>query len=117
MARLTKDQKRAYENYVIDCIIDYDGDVPKEPIKYLFEIFHKEQDWEIKRKGTQNALIEWLQGLPSVIHLPVWNDEQVKLAKEYGSIPENATEKQEQKIIDNFHLFFANMLIQLERRS
>jgi hypothetical protein len=64
-----------------------------------------------------NALIEWLQGLPGVIHLPVYYGEQIELAKKFGSIPQDATEKEEQKIIDNYYNFFAKILINLRNKE
>ena len=64
---------------------------------------------------TGNALAEYMQNQPSSISLPCYYHEQIELAKEFGSIPQDATEKQEQKIIDNFYNFFTNYLLQLKR--
>jgi len=115
--RLTTDQRNAYRKYTIDAITDYDGNTPQNPVKYLFEVFYDEFGWNVQRQGEMNALKEWLQGVPSVIHLPMWYNEQIELAKKFGSIPQNATEKDEQKIIDNFYNFFANILIQLHKKE
>ena len=116
--RLTTDQRNAYRKYTIDAITDYDGNTPQNPVKYLFKVFYDEY-WlgRYSKQSEQDALKEWLQGVPSVIHLPMWYNEQIELAKEFGSIPQNATEKDEQKIIDNFYNFFANILIQLHKKE
>ena len=115
--RLTKEQKQAYIEYTIDSIFHYENEKLRNPIKYLFHVFYKEQGWEINKMGEMNALIEWLQGLPSIIYLPIYYGEQIELAKKFGSIPQNATEEEEQKIIDNYYNFFANILINLRNKE
>jgi len=114
--RLTKEQKQAYKEYTIDSIMHYENEKLRNPIKYFFHIFYKEQGWEINKMGEMKALTEWLMGLPSVIYLPYYYGEQIELAKKFGSIPQNATEKEEQKIIDNYYNFFANILINLRNK-
>ena len=120
--RLTTEQKNNYKKYLIDCI-DYDFSIVLESdakdeehiLKYFFETFYDEYGWEIKRQGEQNALTEYLMNQPSVIILPCYYEEQIELAKKFGSIPQDATEKQKDKITNNFYNFFSNYLMQLKR--
>ena len=56
-------------------------------------------------------MTEWLQGLALPIDYTYYNI--IQLAKEWGSIPQDATAKQEDKICDNYWLFMANKLRQL----
>ncbi len=139
MARLTKEQNQNYDKYTIDAIIDSDSyyhdygqgcswivgtnkdgsikyEHPPEPIEIFFSIFENEYGWNIKKHGEYNALIDYLMGEPNAIHLPSWHHNQIELAKSFGSIPQDATEKEEQKIIDNFYIFFAVRLIKLRNR-
>lgn len=79
--------------------------------------FEQTQGWNIKRKGYQAALAEYLQGLPSWVNIPFMNHDILLFAVEVGSLPENATEEQEDKILDNYWAFMANKLDQLFRGS
>ena len=134
--RLTKEQNKDYDNYTINAIIDSDsyfydyaqdtdegiaymaGDKSVTPhaIEIFFSIFENEFNWEIKKYGEFKALIDYLMGEPSAIHLPSYYHNQIDLAKSFGSIPQDATEKEEQKITDNFYKFFANRLIKIRNR-
>ena len=116
--RITTEQKNNYKEYLIDCIAypenaSATNDYLK--IQNFFKVFNDEYGYEIKRQGEYNALAEYMQNQPSSISLPCYYHEQIELAKEFGSIPQDATEKQEQKIIDNFYNFFTNYLLQLKR--
>ena len=116
--RITTEQKNNYKEYLIDCIAypenaSATNDYLK--IQNFFKVFNNEYGYEIKKQGEYNALAEYMQNQPSSISLPCYYHEQIELAKEFGSIPQDATEKQEKKIIDNFYNFFTNYLLQLKR--
>ena len=124
--RITTAQKNSYKRFLIDCIaepedfengVTDDGITPRRVLKVqnFFKVFNDEYGYEITRQGEYNALAEYMQNQPSSISLPCHYHEQIELAKELGSIPQDATEKQEQKIIDNFYNFFTNYLLQLKR--
>jgi len=116
--RLTTEQKNNYKRYLIDCI-DYPVQASATNdfliVDRFFKIFNSEYNFEINKQGEQNALAEYMQGQPSSITLPCYYSDMIQLAKKFGSIPQDATEKQEQKIIDNFYNFFASYLLQLKR--
>ena len=122
--RITTTQKNNYKRFLIDCIAEPeeygvidDGSTPNRvsKVQNFFKVFNNEYGYEIKKQGEYNALAEYMQNQPSSISLPCYYHEQIELAKELGSIPQDATEKQEQKIIDNFYNFFTNYLLQLKR--
>ena len=82
-----------------------------ESVKMLYKIFMDEYGWAVKRYGMQKAVMEWLMGIPSSINIAFWNDDILKLAKSWGTLPENATEKQEDKILKNYwNLMSANLV-------
>ena len=56
-------------------------------------------------------MIEWLQGL--ALPIAFYNSDILQLAKDWGSIPHDATEKQEYKILDNYWRFMAAKILQL----
>ena len=122
--RITTEQKNNYKRFLIDCIAEPeeygvidDGSTPNRvsKVQNFFKVFNDEYGYEIKKQGEYNALAEYMQNQPSSISLPCYYHEQIELAKEFGSIPQDATEKQEQKIIDNFYNFFTTYLLQLKR--
>lgn len=76
--------------------------------------FHAEYfyDYNIRYYKTyQNVLANYLMGLPSSIDIAFENYKILKLAKLWNSLPENATEKQEDKILENYWKFMALQII------
>ena len=62
--------------------------------------------YNLKRYKTyQNCLSNHLQGLPSYINIPFYYCDIIELAKKLGSLPEKATDKQENKICAHLFLF------------
>ena len=121
--RMKQEIKDKYCEYLIKSIeytSDYqeiENDQPHgdtHPIRFFFRVFENEYGWEIVQNGEFVALQKYLQGLPNCIELPMWYSEQITLAKKFGSIPQDATEKDEQKIIDNFYKFMARLLIKMK---
>jgi len=127
--RLSSDQNKKYNEFILGAIIDdpkelgYDfnfnksSNVNQSKIDFFFNQFYKEYQWVIVRKGEFQALIEYLQGLPSTIHLPIYYNEIIELAIEHGSLAKDSSEKDQMKICDNFYNFIANKLIQLKRKG
>jgi hypothetical protein len=101
--------------------IDSDGygvniktDIDK--IKFLKKTFLDEYGWAVGRMGLQSAVESWLRGLPSSLTLPFYNDEILEVAKQWGSLPINATEKQEDKILNNYWKLMAANVVKLFRK-
>lgn len=78
----------------------------------LLERFEEEYGWLIERKGKFQAMTEWLSGL--AISLPCYNDEIIDFAVAMGTTDENPTEKQKEKIIENYFPFMANVILSME---
>jgi hypothetical protein len=62
------------------------------------------------------ALAEYYSGLPSICNIEYRHFAILELAVKWGSIPEDATEKEEDKILENWFLFIANKTLQLFRK-
>ena len=106
--------------YILSCI-DADGydvqpETDAEKLQFLSDTFHAEYGWMIDRVGPVAAFSEWLKGLPSSVNIEFTNWDILRLAREWGSLPENATERQEQKILDNYWNLIANKTFQLFRK-
>jgi len=102
---------------LIDCInldgSDMIANTPIEKIRAVEKIFYTEQGYNIKRIGKLKAIENWLRGLPTEITIPYYNVEILEIAKKWGSLKPNATEKQEDKILLNYWQYMANQLLQL----
>jgi hypothetical protein len=88
----------------------------EDKIKFLHDTFYSEYGWAVERMGEQKALAEWFQGLPSACNIHFYNKDILDLAKAWNSLPDNATERQEQKILDNWWNLLAAKTGQLFRR-
>lgn len=86
-----------------------------ERIAALHSVFLAEYGWQVKQVGEQQALMDWLQGLPSAVDLPFYNVDILDLARSWGSLPPDATERQEDKILSNYWRFMAAKIGQLFR--
>jgi len=87
-----------------------------DKIKFLKKTFLDEYGWAVNRMGLQNAVESWLRGLPSSLSLPFYNDEILEIAKQWGSLPINATEKQEDKILNNYWKLMAANVVKLFKK-
>lgn len=77
--------------------------------------FMREYGWRVDQVGLHRAVIDWLQGL--AINIPYMNVDILELAKKDGSLPKNPTEKQEDRILENYWSFMAMRLIGLWRKA
>ncbi len=107
------------KSYIIDCIDSSDRSLEKEPVtafekvQFLKKCFESEYGYEAKRVGQVKAMINWLQGLPSCINIEFANYKILQLAKSWGSLPEKATENEEDRILNNYWNLMANKILQL----
>ncbi len=67
----------------------------------------------IRYGNTVNVFREWLMGLPSAFSVDFENYRILEIAKKWGSLKENASEKEEDKVIDNWFNFTAVKFFQL----
>lgn len=88
-------------------------DTPQKLAAAVLDIFKQEKGWQIEKQGEQVAALEWLQGLASACSIPFYNGEIITLGKLWGAIPENATEKQEEKWLALYWPMMASKLLQL----
>ena len=92
-----------------------------EKIAAAKRIFESEMGWLIERSGKQQACEDWLSGLCSTVSIAFTYCDIIKLAHETGALNENSTEKEEDRICENYFPYMASNLIQLfnkqERRT
>ena len=112
--------KKNYKAYILECIRDefiWDDFIEKDLseddlINYLFNRFYNEYGFQIPRTGKQKAMAEWLSGL--AIAIPHRYSDVIELAVEMGSIDENPSEALEDRVIENYFSFMANIILSFE---
>lgn len=91
-------------------------DTPSEKMTFLLETFSKEFIHKNNcHLPIERNIAEWLSGLPSVIDLPFYSGDILKLAKSLLET-DNLSEGLEDKIIDNYYNHMAINLIRLSYR-
>ena len=120
MKNITLD--RTVKAYILDAIDNSGYDDAKElktdaeKLQFLMDTFKSEYGWSIERKGQYKAFEEWIQGLPSSFNIDFENYRILELAKAWNSIPSDATERQEYKILANWFNFITIKTFQLFRK-
>ena len=110
--------KKKYERYILSIVANK---MKEEGIKkinrntkisYLFEQFNTEKGFMIERVGKQKAIAEWLAGLP--LNIPYIRDAIVNLSIKMGSIDKNPSNKLQDRVVENYFNFMANMLLAIK---
>jgi hypothetical protein len=85
-------------------------------LNFVVKTFEKEFcfGYNLKYYGSKTATLKnWFQGLPSVYSIEYRNHAILEIARETGALKPNATEAQEQKILNNWFNFAALKFTQL----
>ena len=102
---------QAIKRYILSTVAEDAEASDQMPVEYIRSRFQSEYGWRIKQAGRQTAMIDWLQGL--AIPIAFYNWDILNLAKQWGSLPADATERHEDKILDNYWRFMAAKTLQL----
>jgi hypothetical protein len=110
--------KQNYINYIFNCVeTDSEGkpiQTETEKAKYIIDRFYKEYGFQVARIGKQKAIAEWLSGL--ALNIEYYNQDIVQLAVDMGSIDPNPSDKLQEKVINNYWSFMANIIILIENK-
>ena len=113
------DYKKIY-SYILEAIdpeaYGETAETEQEKLAFFMTHFRNEYDFSIERYGEHKALSVYLSGLPSTINIAFMNCDIINIAQEWGSLPENPTEKQEDKILENYFEFMACQIMKLARK-
>ena len=109
--------KKNYKAYILECISTEDDLINKdlsddEKINYLFERFYSEYGFLVERQGKHSAMTDWLSGL--AINIPYTYSDIIELAVNMGSIDESPSEELEDRVIENYFSFMANIILSFE---
>lgn len=123
----TRAEQRAIINaYILSCIPDvetinseYDLKLAndKDRVNFVMSEFERCSNYPHnfqKFPNIADRFGDWLQGLP-VFQIDYENYAILQIAKKWGSLPEYATEYQEDKILANWWNYIANKFFQLHK--
>ena len=105
-------------NYLLNSI-DFEGS-NEDKINFVLNSFNSEYNQDYNKRyipNLQTRFAEYLQGLPSCLNIVFSNYDILQLAKSWEGLPENATEKQEDKILSNYFNFMAAKFFQLCKQN
>ena len=110
--------KKKYERYILSIVADEmkENKIKKinrnTKIDYLFNKFNTAYGFMIERVGKQNAIAEWLARLP--LNIPYIHDDIINLAIKMSSIDKNPSNKLQNRVVENYFNFMANMLLSIK---
>ena len=114
--------KQNYKRYILDTIDEVDCDdckltTDEEKINYIFDRFYSEYYFGniALRYGKQKAMRDWIAGLS--LNLPYYNSAIIELAIKMGSIDENPSNKLQDKVLENYWEFMANIILGFEPKE
>ena len=108
--------KPRYQAYILDTVTDNDGnELPtrQAKIKRLFERLNSEYGWRVAQVGKQKAIADWLSGL--ALPIACYNGDIIDMAIEFGSIDPEASDKLQDKVLENYWSFMANIILGMEK--
>ena len=110
-----KERREIINKVLLDSINsdDITLETEKQKIEYAFNRLKSEYEFNIKRIGLYKATSEWLSGL--ALDLPFYNSDILKLAENLGYA--TLTEKQQDKILNNYWDYMSNAFIMLCRKN
>ncbi|NCC71385.1 hypothetical protein EOM09_07435 [bacterium] len=113
--RLTKENKQDIEKYILNSIDSENYNIilenEKQKLEFVYNTFINEFGFRIKQIGLYSAFSEYLQGLPSCINIDFYNYKILELAQSWGQ--EVETEKQQDKVINQWFDFITNQFFKL----
>lgn len=81
-----------------------------ERVNFIAGAFAREYGWALKRMSRNKALAEWLAGLPWVLTVDFYNSDVLARAVVLGLLPEDASEEQEARLLENWWLYLGRIL-------
>ncbi len=113
---------KTVKQYILECItsegyseVPYFNDCTsiEKKIGFLRAVFYAEYGYEVGKVGEQQAMQQWIAGLPSSFNIEYRNHEILKLAIKWGSLNEHDNEAAYNKITENWFNFIAVKTVQL----
>jgi hypothetical protein len=123
MTTANKQVKAKINEYILNAI-DGEGyertpETEQQKLLFLATTFKSEFCFKNNfiRKTLPDVLAEWISGLPSCFNIDFNYCDILKAAKSFGNLPEKMSEKEEDKILQNWFNFIAIHTLQLMNKN
>ena len=118
----TNEFNNKVNTYILDCINSEDIDLrdDKDKLAFLAVQFDSEFNHPYNVKfypNLQNRLANWFMGLPSCFNIAFENYRILEIAKQFGSLSNQATDKQEDAVLANWFNLIAMKTIRLAAKN
>ena len=112
------------QNYLLDAINTDDHETEAtthaEKIAFVMSCYESEFNHkynQARHPNEQTRFANWLAGLPSVLDIPFYNDDIIKLAKRLQEVETYPNEKNTTKnIVENYFNFMAYHILKLNSK-
>ena len=117
----TKELNAKVFPYILDNISSEDKELKtdQEKLQYVYDTFLAEK-WTVEKRNyynnMHNGFNDWLTGLPSCFSIDFTTHRILKIAVLWGSISENANEREREKILNNWFNLITCKTFQLFRK-
>ena len=112
---ITNNNFKQYLVSLIDSdIYEVETVTSKDKVKFVLDSFNKEFNYSNNKKRYKNLVIrisEWLKCAPSVINIEIWNEDIIKVAKEYKLLPLEITEDEEYNFVEYWFELCASTIL------
>lgn len=109
-----KDFKQYIVSLIDSDIYEVETVTSKDKVKFVLDSFNKEFNYSNNKKRYKNLVIriaEWLKCTPSVINIEIWNEDIIKVAKEYKLLPSEITEDEEYNFVEYWFELCASTIL------
>ena len=125
---IPKEVKRIAQAYLLDCIPDNAtilseyGEVTTtdtDRVNWVMADFIRVANYPHNMRNIPNnqaRIADWLMGLPGVIRINYTDYDIIELAKKWGALPDNPTDKACEKIVSNWFNYIAFKFMQLHTK-
>ena len=107
-----------YENIILEGIDLESYDIKAESnfdkVNAAHKVFLSEYGFAINRMGEVKAFKEWLQGLPTVVSVPFYNNEILAIGYVNNYIKADATEEEEDNFLNEWFFNLAKAFFVLK---
>lgn len=110
-----------FKQYVINCInteaYEIEAHTDRDKLKVVLDSFNREYNYLNNKKRFKNLVIriaEWLKGGPTIISIEIWNEDIIKVAKEYKLLPKT-TDNEEYNFVEYWFELVASTLLKLAK--
>ena len=107
-------------DYMLNAIdpsgFDIEVNTDVEKLQFVLNCFNNEFNYEYNKKNVPNLqtrFAEYLMCLPSCINIDLENYKILEIAEKWESIPNDATESQKDKILNNWFNFISSKFFRL----